>query len=151
LVCVVALALLAVGPARAVTVKVKVKNFVFDPPEVTIFEGDTVAWVWAGGTHSTTSDDCVCGCTCLWDSTVQPTGTPSYRFEYTFDDAGDYDYHCTIQVARGMVGTVHVLPAPGKVAARKAEDRPAGLALLAAGLCGCGLCGYARYRRRPVA
>jgi plastocyanin len=154
LVCVAALALLAVGagPAPAATVKVKVKNFVFDPPEVTISAGDTVAWVWAGGTHSTTSDDCMCcPCTCLWDSMVHPTSTPSYRFEHTFDDAGDYDYYCSIHLARGMVGTVHVLPAPGKVAARKAADRPAGVALLAVGLCGCGLCGYARYRRQPVA
>jgi plastocyanin len=152
LVCAAALALLAAGagPARAAAVKVKVKNFVFDPAEVTIFEGDTVAWVWANGTHSTTSDDCMCGCTCLWDSAVHPTGTPSYRFEYTFDTAGDYDYYCTIHVARGMVGTVHVLPAPGKVAGQ-AAGRPAGVALLAVGLCGCGLCGYARYRRQPVA
>jgi plastocyanin len=151
LVCVAALALLPVGagPAPAATVKVKLKNFVFDPPEVTIFEGDTVAWVWANGGHSTTSDDCVCGCTCLWDSMVHATGTPSYRFDYTFDDAGDFDYHCTVHVARGMVGTVHVLPACR--APVKPEDRPAGLALLAVGLGGCGLCGYARYRRQPVA
>jgi plastocyanin len=152
LVCVVALALLAggAGAARAASVEVKVENIVFVPAEVTIFEGDTVVWTWANGTHSTTSEDCMCGCTCLWDSGVHATGTPAFQFEYTFDTAGDYAYYCQVHVARGMVATVHVLPAPGKVAAQKAADRPAGLALLAVGLCGCGLCGYARHRRQPV-
>jgi hypothetical protein len=82
---------------------------------------------------------------------VQDTGCPPFEFQFTFNNAGDYDYYCSIHLFLGMTGTVHVLPAPGKVAAQKAADRPAGLALLGVGLCGCGLCGYARYRRRPVA
>src|SRR5262249_25644137 len=147
LVCVAALALLPGGAARAASVEVKVENIVFVPAEVTIFEGDTVVWTWANGTHSTTSEDCMCGCTCLWASGGHATGPPAFQFEYPFDTAGDYAYYCQVHVARGMVATVHVLPAPGKVAAQKAADRPAGLALLGVGLCGCGVCGYARYRR----
>src|SRR5262249_343336 len=58
--------------ARADTFTVQVKNFVFDPADLTITVGDTVVWTWANGTHSTTSDDCPC-CVCLWDSGVNPT------------------------------------------------------------------------------
>jgi plastocyanin len=151
-VCVVALALLAggAGSARANCVTVNVQNFFFDPAEITVFQGDTVTWVWVNGLHSTTSDDCMCcPCNCTWDSGVQDTGCPPYEFSFTFNNAGDYDYYCSIHLFLGMTGTVHVLPAcccPPKPA-----DRPAGLALLAVGLGGCGLCGYARYRRRPAA
>jgi plastocyanin len=150
--CVVALALLAgeAGSARA-DVTVTLGNFYFDPAEVTIFEGDTVVWVWTEGSHSTTSDDCMCcSCTCTWDSGVQSDSCPPFVFQFTFDTAGDYDYYCQPHFFLGMTGTVHVLPAPGRVAARKAADRPSGLALLGVGLCGCGLCGYARYRRLRV-
>jgi plastocyanin len=150
-VCVAALALLAggAGSARA-DATVHVGNFYFDPPDVTIFAGDTVTWVWVEGSHSTTSDDCMfCPCTCTWDSGVQDTGCPPYQFQFTFTTAGEYDYHCIPHVFLGMSGTVTVLP--GCCAPAKPEDRPAGLALLAVGLGGCGLCGYARYRRRPAA
>jgi plastocyanin len=148
---VAALALLGAGSgsARAGCVTVNVGNYYFDPPEVTIFAGQTVTWVWVAGSHSTTSDDCMCCCACTWDSGVQATGCPPYEFQFTFDTAGDYDYYCRPHLFLGMSGTVHVLPACCPPA--KPADRPAGLALLAVGLCGCGLCGYSRYRRRPAA
>jgi plastocyanin len=151
LVGVAALALLAAGagPARAQqTLYVEISDCdEFDPGELTIGQGDTVVWVWVSGTHSTTSDDCPC-CGCSWDSGVHDTGCPPYQFQYTFNDVGDYLYHCTVHKLKAEI---HVVPAPAQVAARLAADRPAGVALLAVGLCGCGLCGYARHRRKPVA
>jgi plastocyanin len=132
------------GGARADTYTVLVRNVVFDPAELTITEGDSVVWQWVNGTHSTTSDDCPC-CVCLWDSTVQPTGCPPFEYQFTFDTAGDYTYHCTVHQALGMVGVIHVMPAPSQVAARQGTI---GLLVLGAGV--CGLCGYVGLRRfRP--
>src|SRR5262245_22223676 len=140
-VAVLALLFGVAGQARAERYTVEVRNFAFDPAELTIVEGDTVVWVWVNGTHSTTSVDCPC-CVCLWDSEVQPTGCPPYQYEYTFTTAGDYDYYCIRHVGLGMVGTIHVRPGEGKVAARLV-----GFTLPAVALCVCGLCGYVRYRR----
>ena len=114
----------------------------FAPGDLTINQGDTVVWVWKSDTHSTTSEDG------LWDSGVHDTVCPPLSVQYTFNDVGDYLYHCTVHKLKAEI---HVVPAPAQVAARLAADRPAGVALLAVGLCGCGLCGYARHRRKPVA
>src|SRR5881392_3030219 len=44
-------------------VQVKVSNFAYTPANVTIHAGDTVDWVWTGGTHTVTS-----GADCTKDS-----------------------------------------------------------------------------------
>jgi len=140
-VAIVVLLLNLTGGARADCFTVQVQNFSFNPPDLTITEGDTVVWQWVNGTHSTTSDDCPC-CVCLWDSTVQPTGCPPYEYQFTFETAGEYNYHCSVHQALGMLGVVHVMPAPSKVAARQAT-----IGLLVLGVGVCGFCGYVRVRR----
>jgi plastocyanin len=141
LVGVAALALLASGarPAWAQqTWYVDVLDcYEFSPGDFTINQGDTVIWVWQSGTHSTTSEDG------LWDSGVHDTGCPPYQFQYTFNDVGDYLYDCTVH---GVTAEIHVVAACGGgggfgawEVASNFPDRPAGVALLAVGLCGCGL------------
>lgn len=71
----------------------------------TIHVGDTVRWVWVGGSHSTTSGSCSGGCRPdgLWDS-----GTGSgMTFERKFTQAGSFPYHCTPHGA-SMTGTIVV-------------------------------------------
>jgi hypothetical protein len=96
--------------------------------EITINVGDTVQWTWITGGHSVTSDDG------LFDTGILVAGS---TFSFTFDQAGDFAYHCIPHQAIGMVGVVHVLSAVAAVPA------PSGLLLL--GISAAGL--FFPYRR----
>jgi plastocyanin len=102
--------------ALAVTKTVRIENFRFVPATVTIAAGDTVRWVWAGGTHSTTSGACTqsaCSVDGIWDSGIRSSG----EFTHTFDTPGSFPYHCRVHLA-AMTGTVVVgQPAPLAAAA----------------------------------
>jgi plastocyanin len=71
----------------AKTVDVSIENFMFVPATVTINVGDTVRWTVNSGTHTATSNSGV------WDSNTMGTGEV---FAFTFDQAGNYPYICTI-------------------------------------------------------
>jgi plastocyanin len=97
---VLALLVGAAGVAAADTIPVDVQSNFFSPAEVFIATGDTVSWVFHDSLHTTTSVDG------LWDSGLQSSGT----FEFTFDQAGDYGYFCTLHLeCCNMVGIVHVI------------------------------------------
>jgi amicyanin len=71
----------ATGPA------VRIVNYAFDPPEITIAVGDTVTW--------TNEDDVQHTATALqsaFDSGLLANGA---SFSFTFTEAGAYDYRCT--------------------------------------------------------
>jgi plastocyanin len=91
---------------QAATVNVNIGNFFFSPSNVQINQGDTVHWVWVGGTHSTTSGACP-GDSCSpdghWDSTAKGSGT----FNHTFPDVGNFPYFCSIHLS-AMTGRVTV-------------------------------------------
>lgn len=82
-------------------VDVDVGNFFFDPEDVTLNEGDTVHWIWVGGTHGieTPGGEEWCG--------IQSGGT----CDKVFDTAGTFDYRCTVHPT-SMTGTITVLSAP---------------------------------------
>jgi plastocyanin len=72
----------------------------------TINVGDTVRWVWVGGTHSSTSGPCPpCSGDGIWNSGIKSSGT----FEHTFDTAGSFPYFC-IPHDQSMTGQVVVNP-----------------------------------------
>lgn len=78
---------------------VSIENFAFGPNAITISVGDTVSWTndESSTAHTTTSDDG------LWDSgSLGGGGT----FEHTFDDAGTFDYICSIHPS--MTATITV-------------------------------------------
>ena len=68
-------AVLAVAPARAADISVKIANFTFDPPQITVKTGTTV--VSAGKFRSKTMDT-------------------DNAFSFTFTAAGDYKYFCSL-------------------------------------------------------
>jgi plastocyanin len=70
----------------------------------TVRAGDTVQWVWAGASHSSTSGAC-CSGDGVWDSGVRSSGT----FSHTFAAAGTFPYFCTVH-GSAMTGTVIVTP-----------------------------------------
>ena len=72
----------------------------YDPATVSVSKGQTVEWDWIdnGAQHSVTSED-----TTTFDSGLCGAGT---KFFVTFNNAGDFKYHCTIHAA--MLGDVKV-------------------------------------------
>lgn len=76
--------------------EVRVADNDFAPADLEIEVGHTVTWVWEGrAPHDVVGDD--------FDSGVLRDGT----FTHTFDEAGTYDYTCTLHA--GMDGRVTVV------------------------------------------
>jgi plastocyanin len=83
-------------PAGAVAISII--DFGFDAEKVEIPVGTTVTWTNTGQViHTTTSKDG------LWDSAIMNTGD---TFSYTFDEAGTFEYWCTLHP--NMLGTIVV-------------------------------------------
>ena len=81
--------------------QIAIKNFAFSPAALTIKTGTTVTWTnQDGAPHQISSDP---GAPVAFNSESLANGA-SYQF--TFTQAGTYDYHCTIHPA--MKGTIIV-------------------------------------------
>lgn len=77
---------------------VSIEGFAFSPAVLTIPVGTTVTWTNNDGTnHTVTSDGGA------FDSGALGSGD---TFQFTFDEAGSYPYHCTIHP--NMTGTIVV-------------------------------------------
>jgi hypothetical protein len=79
----------------------------FSPAVVNIKAGDQVTWTWGSTDHSSTSG-AGCAANGLWDSAVLSGGS---LFSFTFTNAGNYPYFCSVHCASGMTGEVNVAPA----------------------------------------
>jgi plastocyanin len=82
----------------------------FAPGEITIEVGDTVEWIWSGGSHTVTSG------TDLNDPEVgdlfdAPLNSSNPSFAFTFTEVGSFDYFCRPHLNFGMTGTVTVTSA----------------------------------------
>ena len=83
------------GPKGPVGATVILKDLKFDPETVTIEVGESVKWEWKEKVlHNVHGDG--------FESPNQTEGT----FSHTFDEAGSFDYQCTLH--SGMTGTVEV-------------------------------------------
>jgi plastocyanin len=85
------------GSARII-----VKNFGFDPAEITVPVGTEVEWTDQGGRHSVQADD---------GSYKSETMTSGGTFKHRFDHRGIYRYFCEFHGAAGghdMAGVVIV-------------------------------------------
>jgi len=86
------------SPSPAATAEVRISDFRFDPPTITVALGTTVVWTNLGPTdHTTTSKQG------LWDSRILHAGQ---TFRFTFRQPGTYPYWCTLHPE--MLGTVVV-------------------------------------------
>lgn len=72
----------------------------FDQPALTVSEGETVTFSWAGGFHDVTFADGV--------GSGAPVGIEGTTFARRFDAAGTFNYICSVHVSSGMTGTVTV-------------------------------------------
>ncbi len=73
----------------------------FTPVNPTVNVGDVIRWVWADGSHTTSSRTIPVGAT-AWDAPLNSTHT---SFDYTITVAGNYSYACSIHESMGMVGS----------------------------------------------
>jgi plastocyanin len=79
--------------------QVSMEGIAFNPGEITVKVGDTVTWTNNDSVgHDVTGDDFSSG-----DAGGLSSGE---TFEHTFDEAGTFDYVCTVHP--GMEGTVTV-------------------------------------------
>lgn len=91
---------LGAGAAPARAADVKIANDAFDPSSVTIAQGDSVTWTWAGPdtNHSVTAEPNQAD---TFDS--DPSGPPNSlthppgsTFKHTFDTPGTFTYICKV-------------------------------------------------------
>jgi plastocyanin len=102
--------MVAAGNSFAVTHTVNQVSLTFDPPTIDIQVGDTVEWIWSGGSHTVTNgvdlDDPDLGV--LFDA---PLNSVNPSFSYTFAEPGEYPYLCRPHFLFNMTGVVNVAPA----------------------------------------
>jgi plastocyanin len=93
---------LAVAPARAADVEVKIDNFVYNPQQITVKAGTTVIW--------TNHDDIphtVTSSTGVFRSKALDTDD---KFSFTFTTPGAYKYFCALHPH--MTGSIVVEAGP---------------------------------------
>ena len=106
------------GQTFDVTVGPQGNEFTFMPDTVTIRVGDTVRWTWASDRHSVTSgDNCSSpdGRFCSPDNMHCEAGIlndTGFVYEFTFTQAGIYQYFCALHCFAGMTGIVNVRSTP---------------------------------------
>jgi plastocyanin len=90
-------------PTDAVEVTLSEQSF--SPATVTIKVGQTVRWVWAGGSHNVVS-----GAACDAPDDNFRSGAPREggTFERLFEVAGTFPYYCEPHCDMGMKGQVVV-------------------------------------------
>ncbi|ODR83401.1 halocyanin [Haladaptatus sp. W1] len=84
-------------------------DLTFDPDDLEITTGTTVAWKWEGNNHNIVVEDQPDGAD--WNGTPGADTkiyNEGYRYTYTFDVPGTYDYYCNPHRAAGMVGSITV-------------------------------------------
>jgi plastocyanin len=88
--------------ATPAATEVRVDNFTFTPPALTVAAGTTVVWVNADDIpHTVTANDR------SFRSKVLDTDD---RFSFTFNTPGEYTYFCSLHPH--MVGKIVVKPGP---------------------------------------
>ena len=102
---------LETGAVPAATIHVG--NFYYNPKTVTVKVGDTVQWIWDGGTHTVTS-----GTSCTRDGKFDSGTHSTSKFVFTrkFTEAGTFGFFCDFMdhcTSRGQEGTVTVTPSSG--------------------------------------
>jgi plastocyanin len=106
--------LLLPGTGLADNATINVADNEFQPPDVTVEEGDTVTWRWVGeNPHAVVSPDggFASHPDCGPPPAYQECGTKDDMFAFTFSTAGTFNFFCQVHGFL-MSGTVTVAPAP---------------------------------------
>ena len=84
--------------AKATIHTITVGNGMFSPNNVAVLVGDTIAWTWLNGNHTTTSTTIPAAAT-AWDTLMNASAT----FKYKITVAGTYNYKCTPHGFTGVI------------------------------------------------
>jgi plastocyanin len=97
LLAVVGLLVLA-APASAANQSVSISNFGFAPASVTVGQGETVTWTFAGPdtNHTVTASPNQAESFDSDPGTAQPLHTPGSTCQHTFSTPGTYTYFCKV-------------------------------------------------------
>jgi amicyanin len=93
----------AMNPACAADLQVKIDNFTFNPPKLTVKVGDTVTWM--------NEDDIPHTVRAKIGEFKSKTLDTDDRFAFTFTKPGSYDYFCSLHPH--MTGLIVVEAASG--------------------------------------
>jgi plastocyanin len=85
----IAAALFGTGSMQAATIEIGVFDYFFEPFEVAILTGDTVAWTAYGYGHALVADSREFDSTLIWPGTIPALRT----FKHTFHTAGTFPYY----------------------------------------------------------
>jgi plastocyanin len=101
------------GTGQIFDVAVGVDGFTFTPSTANISVGDTVRWTWFSNGHSVTSGDpCTADgqfCSPNNMNCDQPVlSVNGTVYEFTFAQAGTFNYFCAAHCVLGMTGVVNV-------------------------------------------
>jgi len=90
----------AVAQTQTANVSIIIKNFAFNSKTITVKSGTTVTWINNDSVaHQAVSD------APAFDSGIL---SPGGKYSFTFNKAGDFNYHC--QIHPSMTGQVTVTP-----------------------------------------
>jgi plastocyanin len=106
LVAFAAASMVPASPASAADASVKIDNFTFDPPVLTVKAGTTVTWNNVDDIPHTVASST----RGLFKSKALDTAD---SFSFTFKDAGTFDYFCSLHPH--MTGTIRVEAAASEV------------------------------------
>ena len=107
------------NPPPSGSVGVTIRDFTFSPASLTIKAGTTVRWTNNGpSAHTTTSDAAAWGSAALnppgtGGSGYGGGGSAAGTFDFTFTQAGNYPYHCSLHPPSsypGFTGMITVTP-----------------------------------------
>ena len=96
-------AVIAVSPARAADMEVKIDNFTFNPQQITVKAGTTVTW--------TNHDDIPHTVTSSTQAFKSKALDTDDKFSFTFTTPGTFKYFCALHPH--MTGTIVVEAATG--------------------------------------
>lgn len=86
---------------------VLMKDFRFEPKDLTVAKGDTVVWLNQGNVQHTTTSGQGCTADNNWNSGLL---SPGQGFAYVFTSSGQFAYYCIPHCLSGMTGSVTVNP-----------------------------------------
>jgi plastocyanin len=86
-------------PAGAADQPIGFANYMYSPASPTIKTGDTATFNGSFMDHPL-----------AWDSNAFATTSTGTSKAFSFSQAGDYAFHCTVHQGLGMAGVVHVIP-----------------------------------------
>ncbi len=102
--------LISAAPASGAVHDVIVRNVEFDPPNITVTQGDSVHFIWESGNHTITSGDS-CTYDGLYFDEPSTAAEPDFIWEVPTDVEGEIPYYCRPHCFSLMEGTITVMPA----------------------------------------